>query len=617
MSALQELNTAGYAVAFGIALIALMIWKAKTGAVIFERQDFPKIRRRFRRLFPASFLILAALVFLGGAMHPPNNYDALAYREPRVLEWLAESRWHWIHSDFPRLNVRAIGFEWLFAPLFALTKTDRLVFLLNIVSYLLLPGLAFSLFRRLGVRSRVAWCWAWIAPTGYCFVLQAGGIENDMFAAVFTLAAIDFALRAKESGSLRDFWFSILSAALLTGAKTSNLPLLLPWAIALFPSLKLLARRPVSLAMVCLAGALASFAPVAAANWYFSGDWSGQALELQTMKADPLFKVPVNVVLLLQQNFSPPIFPMSEWWNREVRAHLPANLQARLEKNFESRGAHFEIAEIEIEETGGLGLGVSALLLASVIAGLKNPIRHRPGLPRLHWAILGSAWFCLLVVMSKFGLSAISRIIAPYYLLLIPVFLLLPGMDQVVRTKWWRRCALCVFALAALLVIISQARPLWPASFVLDKLHAKDSPNPKLRRIGDVFATYSQRWDAFAPVKDKLPEGLKVLGVITSDDPETSLWRPFGARRIKHVKHDDTLENLRERGIQYVLVNSHVLSEPVAQWMQEMHGEVVWKMTLRLKTSLPPMDWYLIKVDSTAASAKPPSSAQELLALTP
>jgi hypothetical protein len=174
-----------------------------------------------------------------------------------------------------------------------------------------------------------------------------------------------------------------------------------------------------------------------------------------------------------------------------------------------------------------------------------------------------------------------------------------------------------VFALAGLLVIISQARPLWPASFVLEELNANESPNPKLRRIAAVFATYGQRWDAFKPARDKLPEGLKVLGVVTSDDPETSLWRPFGSRRIKHVKHKDTLENLRERGIQYVLVNSNVLSEPVAQWMEEMHGEVVWKMTMQLKTSLPPVDWYLIKVDSTAALEKPGPLAQHLLAADP
>lgn len=605
LSGLHELNAGGYAAAFGLAFVGLMVWKVKTNALFFESRDLAKLRTRFRRPFPLAFFIVAAMAFLGGVLHAPNNYDGLAYREPRVLHWLADSRWHWIHADFARLNVRAVGFEWLSAPWFALTKTDRLVFLINIASFLLLPGLIFSVFHRLGVRRRVAWCWAWIAPTGYCFLLQAGGIENDMFGAVFALAAVDFALRAKESGCVRDFWLSILSAALLTGAKTSNLPLLLPWLIALLPSLKLVTRRPIALVIVCIAAALSSFAPMAVANWKQSGDWSGQGLELQTMKTDPLFRVPVNTVLLLHQNFSPPIFPMAEWWNRFVLTHIPPALKAKLEKNFEATGVHLPIGEIETEEAAPLGFGVSALLLASLVAGLKNHVKRGSRVSPQQWAILGSTWICLLVIMSKFGLTGIGRIIAPYYLLLIPAFLVPTAQERIVRAKWWRRCAAGVFFLAALLVFISQARPLWPANFILDRLDAQNSSSSKLRRIGRVFATYAQRADAFAPVRARLPEGLSLLGIISVDDPETSLWRPFGSRRIEHVTPDDSLDYLRERGIQYVLVNSAVLPEPIVDWTQEMRGEIVWKMTLQLKTSLPPMDWYLVHVNSAPSSSKP------------
>jgi hypothetical protein len=36
-----------------------------------------------------AFLIIFLLAFLG-VLHGPSNYDGLAYREPRVLHWLAE-----------------------------------------------------------------------------------------------------------------------------------------------------------------------------------------------------------------------------------------------------------------------------------------------------------------------------------------------------------------------------------------------------------------------------------------------------------------------------------------------------------------------------------------------
>jgi len=38
----------------------------------------------------------------------------------------------------------------------------------------------------------------WLVPTGYCFLLQAGSISNDLFGAVFAMAAVDFALRARQ-----------------------------------------------------------------------------------------------------------------------------------------------------------------------------------------------------------------------------------------------------------------------------------------------------------------------------------------------------------------------------------------------------------------------------------
>ena len=144
-------------------------------------------------------------------------------------------QWFWIHTPDYRMNDRACGIEWLSAPLLLFTKSDRALFLLNFIPFLLLPGLIFSVFTRLGVRARVAWQWMWLLPTGYDFLLQAGSIANDTFPTVYALAAVDFAARAWQSRRAADLWHSILAAALLTGAKASNLPLLLPWAILIFP----------------------------------------------------------------------------------------------------------------------------------------------------------------------------------------------------------------------------------------------------------------------------------------------------------------------------------------------------------------------------------------------
>ena len=103
------------------------------------------------------FFLLVLLALLSGSLQPDLDYDANAYRLPRVFHWLWFEQWHWIRTFDARMNISGCGFEWLSAPLILFTHTDRLLFFINWISYLLLPGLIFSAFIRLQVRPRVAW----------------------------------------------------------------------------------------------------------------------------------------------------------------------------------------------------------------------------------------------------------------------------------------------------------------------------------------------------------------------------------------------------------------------------------------------------------------------------
>ncbi|HUZ08012.1 MAG TPA: hypothetical protein VMV89_11050 [Candidatus Paceibacterota bacterium] len=609
LSGLHQLNAGGYAVALAVGAGMFFVWKNKTSAQIFPRAGLKKLSRRFRRPFPLAFLILAAMAFLGGALHAPNNYDALAYRVPRVLHWLDAGHWQWIHTVFPRVNTRACGIEWLSAPFVALTRTDRLLFLINIASFLLLPGLVFSVFTRLGVRRRVAWHWMWIAPTGYGFLLQAGSIANDLFGAPFALAAVDFALRAKISRSPRDLYSSLLAAMLLTSAKASNLPLLLPWAIAILPSLKLFFRRPASSLAVGAVAVFASLLPTAILDVHYCGDWSGVTLEGDQATGYYFLRTGANVALMAVENLTPPIFPPAGLWNRKVQEFMPAGLNSQLHQAFvEPEGAEFHADEMQIEDEAGIGFGVTALLLASVAGAAcrrdNSFWSRRFGSADAAWktAILFSPWISALTLLSQSTVYPIARIFAPYYLLMIPALLVCPAQEGLVKKGWWRASAFVVFLLAAVLLVLSPARPLFPLNPVLGEIKASAARHPALVRVETVYSVFHERNDAFAPARDALPAGLKVLGLVTYDDPEASLWRPFGSRRIIHVCPGDTAADLKASGVEYILVKGEAFGKwfpaPMDEWLKKLNARIVKTIPLQLRAASGPADWYLVKLDA-------------------
>ncbi len=608
LSAAHQLNRAGYVVAFAVGLLSLWLLRDTLPSTADFVRSLRWPRWRFRHLFPLGFLILAAMALLGGVIHAPNNYDALAYRTPRVLHWLAEERWHWIHTDFGRLNNRGCGIEWVTAPLIAFTHSDRGIFLLNAISFLLLPGRVFSLFIRLGVNRRVAWHWMWILPTGYCYLLQAGSIGNDLFGALLAMVAIEFALRARQSGKPVELWISILAAGLMTAGKAFNMVLLLPWAVAVWPSLALLWRRPVMTALAIIIGLSASLVPSAILNQKYCGDWKGLAAEPgQILGGSPTFRFPVNIVLITLHNFTPTVFPLAPAWNHLMERVIPPGLAVRLHKNFEPFGAGLRIDEMQVEEQAGIGFGVSVLLVAT----LAYRFVHRTRKPRTT-SLLASlfkfetlvplaTWAAAAVFMAQMGLSCPARYLAPFYVLMAaPVLAGDAGLIALARRSWWRGATLGVYLLAALLVIISPARPLWPATAVLRALGADHATAFLVKRAWAVYSVYGSRADGFAPAREVLPPDANPLGLVSFDDPETSLWRPFGSRRIRHVQLTDSPAFTKSLGIRYILLSSNALNNhykiSLQEWLRQNDAELVERLNLALRAGLGPTEWCLVKV---------------------
>jgi hypothetical protein len=656
LSTLGQLNRGGYAVFCGLVLAGYVLLRRKFRSAAVWKINWKKVSRRFRRGLPACFAVLAFLVFLGGVIYAPSNHTALTYRTPRVLHWLAEGHWHWIHTPDYRMNNRACGIEWMSAPLLLFTKSDRGLFLLNFIPFLLLPGLLFSVCTRLGVRGRVAWQWMWLMPTGYTFLLQAGSAGNDAFPTVYALAAVDFGCRAWGSGRIGDLWLSLLSAALLTGAKASNLPLLLPWGILMLAvgvrwwrdgrkwelprkdtkntknatkegsPVGARGLQAAGTGLVVLLAVMVSFLPTAALNIRYCGDWSGLKLERKGMDMkDPVVGIWGNALLLSLNNFAPPFFPQAARWNRSALRVMPQALVAPMVENFE-QGFQM-LGEMPTEDWVGIGFGVSTLMAVAGAASLcrfPRKVDHKGNFARtsgrantmlhggylelpvaLRWCVLIAPWLALLAYCMKSGMVTGARLISPYYPLLLPLLLIGKGQGELIRHWWWRALVWGVLLLALPVLVLTPGRPLWPARTVLSRAMSWKHGHQSITRALSVYTVYANRPDPLAAMRALLPAGLNRVGFMgTEDDIDISLWRPFGQRRVEHILLDDPAEAIRQRNLQHVVVGGFYLASntnTLDAWVQRVGGAVLATNTATLKVSEGPQEWYLVRLSANGS----------------
>jgi len=562
---------------------------------------------RLRRLPYALYLLVFFVGLLGAVLYAPSNYDALCYRVPRALNWLAEGRWYWLDTYHQAVNTRTAVTEWMQVPFILISGSDRLLVIPNLISFLFLPGLVFSILRQLRICGRVAWHWMWIFPTGYCYALQFGGVGNDLTGAVFFLGGIHYALKAARSMAWSDFAWACVGMALATGSKTSNVPLGLPWLIAIAPAIPLAWRFfPRNLLLApCLI--LISFLPNAFLNHRHCGDWTGLAAESVLMRGgDPMLYLSWNASYLLAQNIVPPIFPVNEIYNRKVKEIIPSDLQRKLDANFEPGASSLEMRELQIEESGSLGLGVTGLLVlglaGSWITRRRWPVAAASAPPprRMLWWIFFASLAALLPMLVKSGLAGSGRYLAPHYLLLVLPFFTPKALPGFLRGRIWSLAVITCFGMLLATMVLSPARPMWPALTILKAANAGESDHRALRRAWDVYTFYRKRPDAFTPLVQKFPAEATTIGILSGNTPEASLWKPFGKRRVIHIRNDHSLESIRDQGIEYIVAGRRTMQEtrfpPLEEWAERNNASVVGYADVHLMVRSGVETWYILRV---------------------
>ena len=602
LSAIHQLNTTGLLLAIP-AVWLLLARLCGLGAPSLP--SFGAIRHHaagFRKLLPLSFALLAALALLGGLIHPPNNLDALIYRLPRVCHWLMEERWEWIVTIKNNLNTRSAGMEWWMAAMISVLRTDRLIFLQNWVSFLFLPGLVFGLFRGMGARNRVAAVWMWIIPVGHSFIMQAGSIGNDMLTAFFALAAFDYGFRWKRGGSGQALALSLISCAMMTAVKPVTLPLLLPYAVLFFGFWRPLLARPIH--SILLAGLLifASFLPTAAINIRYCGDWTGAAAEDQKLgQVEPLVGIATNTVNTILQNLSPPVFPFASAWNRFAKESMPASWIEANFRCFEPSGAEFSLPDFMGEELCGLGIGVTLLLVISLLLGFTRKtspaVATGSHLPRLLMAVLFS--IALVAYFSKAGMTTVARHITPFYPFFLALLLAGPRQALVTRMPVWRwACGLALLSAFAVVVIVP-SRPLWPAKTLLGQV-GSDS-HPLLIRAKSGYSVYQNRADGLGPLRDALPPDTSRVAYLSHGiSSELPLWKPYLQRSLRHVMPSESLGDLHAEGLPYLILNTQHFEEnrgiAPAAWVEQGGGKIISRISLQLLAGMPPTEWWVVEI---------------------
>jgi hypothetical protein len=345
---------------------------------------------------------------------------------------------------------------------------------------------------------------------------------------------------------------------------------------------------------------------MAALNTIKGGDWSGASIENVPIGVGPVWlHLLANGITWPLDNLAPPIFPFASAWNRAADAITPASLAALFQKNhFEPGAVNWHLSETEVEESAGLGFGVTILFglsLIGVLFGHRGGDKSAAAPPRdlVTKLVCITPWVSFLFLMTQLNNMGAVRYLASYYPLLMMGLLRSPAQGEVVRRTWWRWWAIFASVLAALVLIISPARPLWPAESFFRDYGPRLGASHLAKVARDAYEAKAQRTEVFAPLIAALPANVSLLGYSAEDFPETSLWKPFGSRRVLHVKPTDSAEMMRERGIRYVLVTIPQ-KESWPDWLQRMNARELHTETLKMWGSLPPFVWHLVELNPPA-----------------
>lgn len=533
LSAAGCLSGMGYFAASPFLFGSGWLWWKHSGPPRKTNWKFSNWRKKRQRL-PLCFLLVALLSLAGALLHIPWSYDAVTYRLPRCLYWLAKGHWYWIGTIDGRLDYSSCGLEWQSVPLLLATGSDQFLFLLSFLPFLLLPGLTYLAGRTLQVERRPMLILMWLIPCAYCIALQCSGVCNDGYSVTYTVASLAFGGVAIRRGDQVACIFCGLAAALLTGAKLSNLPLILPLGILFLVA----ARKSEFFRSPALAGlvpmALASFLPLAVLCHVHTGNWTGDPHDQWGFRTgNPLAATTANLILSATDLTRPPVLigtgTLNDVLNR-IQESMPPLMKWLQDSHKMFTGIN--VGDMVYEGDSGAGFSIGIFLLVGTVSGLfiKSTTYKTPSALWQKVVVLSSvvSW---IVLLSQLGSNHTPRNAISYLPLLI---FAASGIPPLLKFLHSDHCAtLALFAMASVIpvIILTPARPLIPLA-LLERVKT----TAPVGRILEKYRTWEKFRDDLKPLRESIPADVTIVGYAGAfKDTNYGLWRPFGARIIREI----------------------------------------------------------------------------------
>ena len=516
-------------------------------------------------------LLLLALIAAAILLYPPETYDSLSYRLPRILLWLQEGSITHLPVSDERINLMPHVWELMTLPLMSVSG-EAFLEIPSLVAWVVGLLILWDFARRLGVDPlRAAWMAA-IPASAFGFVLQAAGTSNDLLATAFILCSAWFAVSFHGAGASgrQCVLLSGVALALAAGTKPHFIVLVLPWLIWFLAA----PGRPwrmlgiIDPLWAIPIGLLCSPLPAFILNHRHYGNYTGPTTSLEGSH-QPLVNMAAGTAMMVWQQLQLPINPIVSRWNDLQEAWI---VSTHWRDKVPKLG--FGMGEIPLVDNASMGAAVFAVLMVGLILAIKR--RHN--IPSWCWWLAGAGLIGFSLASSKIVPASIGRSYLGFMALGIPVAL--AGLRDVpiraVQLATWS-CVIC----SAVVLILTPTHPLWPTNYV--RRTAESNPSlASLARNIQKYQSFGEKHEAggtlVSQIKNDGALGIGVgVGILAgAGEPLVKLIRGHHGKTILYSPGTD-LASIEASGVEWLMVTG-LAPEVHSTTIQALHGSKRWKM---------------------------------------